>query len=171
MAHDLSFILCSRSKICRVRDWALRAMTRRFQCMMALSALIGRRVTLLPFFSSTMTTSGWAASLLTSRMQMYESDSSVCKARSGFGIQWRQGQSWSTHAGVEVDGLRVHSDVGELHPLLEPDGQRRHGAEIPSAMSEMTSARRNCLLAQRINASTGGVAVELVVTGSRRYQI
>ena len=79
MVQDLSFFFCSRSKICNVRDWALRAMIWRFQCMIALSALMGRLVTLLSFLSSTMTTSGWAASLFFSRMQTYESDSSVCR--------------------------------------------------------------------------------------------
>jgi hypothetical protein len=46
--------------------------------MMALSALMGFRVVLLPFLSSTMTTSGDAVSLFFSRMQTKLSDSSVC---------------------------------------------------------------------------------------------
>lgn len=77
---DLSFCFCSRSNICKVRDCALRAMTWRVQCIMALSALIGRRMTLLPFLRSTMRTSGDADSSFLSRMQMNESDSSVYRA-------------------------------------------------------------------------------------------
>lgn len=80
MVVDLSFCFCSRSKIWSVRDWALRAMTWRDQCIIALSALIGRRMTLLPFLRSTMRTSGDAASSFLSRRQMKESDSRVCRA-------------------------------------------------------------------------------------------
>ena len=69
MVADLSLAFASRSKICSVRDCALRAMICLFQCMMALSALMGRRETLLPFLRSTMTTSGWAVSFFFSRMQ------------------------------------------------------------------------------------------------------
>src|SRR5687767_3807089 len=87
IVQDLSFFFCSRSKICSVRDCALRAMIWRFQCMMALSALMGRLVTLLSFLSSTMTTSGWAASFFFSRMHTYESDSSVCWHRGVRGQQ------------------------------------------------------------------------------------
>lgn len=78
IVHDLSFFFWSRSKICNVLDCAFRAMTCRDQCMMALSALMGFRVVLLPFLSSTMTTSGDAVSLFFSRMQTKLSDSSVC---------------------------------------------------------------------------------------------
>lgn len=77
MVVDFSFCFCSRSKIWRVRDWALRAITCRVQCMIALSALIGRRMMLLPFLRSTMITSGEEASSFFSRMQINESDSSV----------------------------------------------------------------------------------------------
>ena len=80
MVVDLSFCFCSRSKIWRVRDWALRAMTWRDQCIIALSALMGRRMTLLPFLRSTMSTSGFDVSSFLSRRQMKESDSSVCHA-------------------------------------------------------------------------------------------
>lgn len=76
---DFNFCFCSRSKICKVRDCAFRAMTWRDQCMMALSALMGLRMTLLPFFSSTIRTSGDEASSFLSLMQMKESDSKVCR--------------------------------------------------------------------------------------------
>jgi hypothetical protein len=75
---DLSFCFCSRSKICSVRDWAFKAITWRDQCIIALSALMGRRMTLLAFLRSTMRTSGDEASSFFSRRQMKESDSRVC---------------------------------------------------------------------------------------------
>lgn len=79
MVVDFSFDFAPKSNICNVRDCAFNAITCLVQCMMALSALIGLRMTLLLFLRSMMMTSGDAVSFFFSRTQMNESDSTVCK--------------------------------------------------------------------------------------------
>ena len=72
-----SLLFCARSNICSVFPLALRAMTCLFQCMIALSALMGLFITLLPFFRSTIRTSGEALPSACCLTQTKVSDSNV----------------------------------------------------------------------------------------------
>ena len=76
---DFSFAFAPKSKICRVLDCAFSAIICFVQCMIALSAFMGRRIGADPIlFRSIMITSEGAASFFFSRMHTNESDSSVC---------------------------------------------------------------------------------------------
>ncbi len=74
---DWSLVFCAKSNTWSVRWLALRAITCLFQCMMALSALIGRRMISLLCLRLIIMTSGLASSLSFCRTHMKLSDSKV----------------------------------------------------------------------------------------------
>lgn len=89
--------------------------------MIAESAVIGLRRTLLASFRSIMTT--WFCSLTFSRTQMKWSDSrvSVCRQQVLTGGR-KPRRGWYGCTNLERDGSGLYAQAGELEVLIENDG-------------------------------------------------
>jgi hypothetical protein len=144
LACDLTLVLVSMLNICSVRPAVyaipsvyrvpvvirrrgvsaqhahLRAKIFCRGCIIAESAVIGLRRTLLASFRSIMTT--WFCSPTFSRTQMKWSDSrvSVCHQVSTNG--WKREQRWCGCTDLERNGGGLHAQAGELEVLIENDG-------------------------------------------------